>query len=275
MRIPLTRGRAFSEMDSVDAAPVVIVNEAFVRRHSADRDPVGRQFGGNPARTIVGVVGDIQTKIAFGNFGPVDTAPAAYVPVAQVNTAFFKTVHNWFSPSWFVRSVGAQQTVAADMQRAVQSVDPLLPFAKFRSLDEVRGEAVATPRAQAILMASLAGLALLLAAVGLYGLVANSVAERTRELGIRMALGATTAQAIVAAALPGIGLALVGVAVGLVAARLAARTLQRAVWGVSTGDPLTYALAGGAVMLVAVVATLVPALRVARLNPIRALRTLQ
>ncbi len=98
------------------------------------------------------------------------------------------------------------------------------------------------PRAQAILMAALAGLALLLAAVGLYGLVANSVAERTRELGIRMALGATTAQAIVAAALPGIGLALVGVAVGLVAARLAARTLQRAVWGVSTGDPLTYTL---------------------------------
>ena len=113
-------------------------------------------------------------------------------------------VHTWFSPSWFVRLRAPQQGIAAEMQRAVEAVDPLLPFAKFRTIDDVRGEAVATQRAQAVLLGALAGLALLLAAVGLYGLVANSVAERRRELGIRIALGASSRQAIAVAAAPGL-----------------------------------------------------------------------
>ena len=158
------------------------------------------------------------------------------------------------------------------MQRAVESVDPLLPFAKFRTIDEVRGEAVATPRAQALLLGTLAGLALLLAAVGLYGLVANSVAERRRELGIRLALGASSRQAIAAAALPGLALAVAGVAIGAVAARLGASTLRHLLWGVSVVDPLTFAVAIGAVLAVGAIAALVPALRIVRLNPIKALR---
>jgi len=158
------------------------------------------------------------------------------------------------------------------MQQAVESVDPLLPVAKFRTLDEVRGEAVATPRAQAQLLGTLAGLALLLAAVGLYGLVASSVAERTRELGIRLALGATSRQAIAAAAMPGLVLAGVGVVVGGVAARLTVSTLRHLVWGVSVADPLTFIAAIATVLGVALIATLVPALRIARLNPIKALR---
>jgi ABC-type antimicrobial peptide transport system permease subunit len=158
------------------------------------------------------------------------------------------------------------------MQKAVAAVDPLLPVAKFRTLDEVRGEAAATPRAQALLLGTLAGLALLLAAVGLYGLVANSVAERTRELGIRLALGATSTQAVFAASVPGLVLTVAGVAIGVVAARLAARTMQRLVWGVTVGDPMTFATAAGAVLIVAAIATLVPAFRIARLDPMKALR---
>ena len=136
----------------------------------------------------------------------------------------------------------------------------------------MRGEAVATPRAQALLLDTLAGLALLLAAVGLYGLVATSVAVRTRELGIRLALGASSRQAVAAAAAPGIALAAAGVAIGLVAARLGATTLQHLVWGMSVTDPVTFGAAALSVLLVAVVAAFVPALRIARLNPIRALR---
>jgi ABC-type antimicrobial peptide transport system permease subunit len=159
------------------------------------------------------------------------------------------------------------------MQRAVQSVDPLLPFAKFRTLDDVRGETLATQRAQALLSGSLALLAVLLAAIGLYGLVANSVAERRRELGIRMALGATAARASVAAATPGITLAAIGIVIGLAAARGVSTLLRHFLWGVTVGDPVTFVSAAGIVFAIAVVAVVVPALRIVRLNPIRALRS--
>jgi ABC-type antimicrobial peptide transport system permease subunit len=182
-------------------------------------------------------------------------------------------VHTWFSPSWFVRVDGPPQAIAQQMQRAVQTVDPLLPFAKFRTFDELRGEAMATQRAQAVLLGTLAGLALLLAAVGLYGLVASSVAERTRELGIRMALGASTRRAVLAAAAPGILLGAIGVVAGLIAARFGAILLRHLVWGVALGDPATFAVAGVTVLAIAATAALVPSLRIVRLNPIRALRT--
>ena len=274
LRVPVLRGRAFTAADSASAAPVALVNESFVRRHSPDHDPTGRQIlFGSSARTIVGVVGDIQTRNAFGNLGPVAALPAAFVPAAQTDAATFQLVHTWFSPSWFVRTSGVQTGIAAEMQRSVQAVDPLLPFAKFRTLDDVRGEAVATPRAQAILAGTLAALAVMLAAVGLYGLVANSVAERTRELGIRMALGATTRHAIVTAAMPGAVMAVAGVVLGLALARAVAQALRHLVWGVSPSDPSTFAFAAAAVIAVALVAAVVPAARIARMNPIRALRS--
>jgi len=272
LRIPVARGRVFTDADGANAARVMVVNDAFVKRYSRDEDVIGRQAIASGARTIVGVVGDIQQKANFGNLGPVAPTPAVYIPASQTSDAMLKMVHTWFSPSWFVRLQAPQPGIVGDMQRAIESIDPLLPFAKFRTFDEVRSEAVAPQRAQALLLGTLAGLALLLAAIGLYGLVATSVAERRRELGIRIALGATSRQAIVSAALPGLALAAVGVLIGVVAARLAARTLAHLVWGVTVGDPLTFAVAAGAVLGVGAVATLVPALRIVRLNPIRALR---
>jgi len=274
LRIPIVRGRAFSNADRAGGAPVIVVNQAFAARYSPAEDPIGRQIvAGGPPRTIVGVVGDIQQKAAWGDFGPVAAVPATYVPVAQQSTEMFRTVHAWFSPSWFVRARGPQGAIAAEMQRAVEAIDPLLPFAKFRTIDDVRGEAVAAERAQALLLAALAGLALLLAAIGLYGLVANGVAERTRELGVRIALGASPRQAVAAAAAPGVGLALLGVAIGLAAARASATTLRHLVWGVSIADPATFALAAGVVLLVSGVAAVVPALRIVRLDPVSALRS--
>jgi hypothetical protein len=273
LRIPVVRGRVFTEADAPGAARVMVVNQAFVARSSKDQDPIGRQVtSGTVSRTIVGIVGDIQQKAGWGNFGPVAAVPASYIPAAQTDDALLKTVHAWFAPSWFVRLRGPQAGIVGEMSRAIEAVDPLLPFAKFRTIDQVRGEAVATPRAQAVLLAALAGLALLLAAVGLYGLVANTVAERRRELGIRIALGASSRQAIASAAVPGFLLAVAGVAIGGVAARLGASTLRHLVWGVSVADPLTFATAMAAVLVVAAIAALVPALRVVRLNPIRALR---
>jgi putative ABC transport system permease protein len=273
LRIPLVRGRAFTPADGSAAPPVIIVNQAFARRHSPNEDPIGRQVqSGGVARTIVGVAGDVPQKVGFGSFGPFGAAPAAYVPEAQVSDGFVTMAHTWFSPSWIVRLSGPQAGIVAQMQQAVEAVDPMLPIAKFRSLDDVRGEAVATPRAQALLLGTLAGLALVLAAVGLYGLVANAVAERRRELGIRIALGASSRQAVITAAVPGFALAVAGVAIGGIAARAGATTLRHLVWGVSVADPLTFAAAIGTVLGVAAIAALVPALRIVRLNPIKALR---
>src|SRR5258708_27239914 len=273
VKIPVVRGRAFTDADSATAAPVIVVNQAFVQRYSPDEDPIGRQIESRGApRTVIGVVGELQQKAGWGNFGPMAAMAASYIPASQTSDAFLKMVHTWFSPSWFVRLSGPQEGAVAEMQRAVQSVDPLLPFAKFRTIDDVRSETLAMQRAQAVLLGSLAALALVLAAVGLYGLVANSVAERTRELGIRMALGATASRASMAAAAPGITLALAGIAIGLVAARAAATTLRHFLWGVTVSDPVTFATAAGVILIVASIAAIVPALRIVRLNPIKALR---
>src|SRR5262249_23920359 len=104
LRIPLIRGRVFTDADDAKALPVIVVNQAFVQRNSPDQDPIGRQIARNPRPlTIVGVVGDIQQKAGWGDFGPVAPVPASYIPVAQTNAAYLKMVHTWFSPSWFVR----------------------------------------------------------------------------------------------------------------------------------------------------------------------------
>jgi predicted permease len=272
LRVPLRRGRVFTDADAADSQPVIIVNEAFARRHLKDTDPIGRVVQSNGNRTIVGVVGDIQTRTAFGNFGPVGAAPAAYIPAAQTNAGLLRTVHAWFSPSWFVRAAGEPRGMVADMQRAVQSVDPLLPFSKFRTLDDVRGEAIASERAQTLMLGALAALALVLAAIGVYGLVTNSIAERTRELGVRIAIGASPSRAMRAALAPSAAVAAIGVVAGIAGAAALSRTMQHLVWGVSTSDPWTYAVATGVVAVVAAVAMLIPARRVSRMNPITALR---
>jgi len=158
------------------------------------------------------------------------------------------------------------------MQRALQSVDAQLPFAGFHSMDDVRYRALAQQRFQAILLGSLAGLALVLAAVGIYGLIASSVAERKRELGIRLALGATVGQAMRSVALPGVALAFAGVAAGSVLAGFASRLLQHIVWGVRPGDPLTFVLVGMGLLTVAAAASFLPTLRVIRLNAAETLR---
>jgi ABC-type antimicrobial peptide transport system permease subunit len=148
----------------------------------------------------------------------------------------------------------------------------LLPIAEFRTFDDLRRLSVSSERFQATLLGSLSGLALVLAIVGIYGLMAQSVVERKRELGIRMALGATISQSIREATLPGVTLALAGVAVGCLLAGLSAKVFAHLVWGVTTTDPGTYASVAVGLLLIAALASLLPALRIARLNPADTLR---
>ena len=275
LRVPLLRGRLFSAGDNAKTAGVAVVSASFVKMYLRDDDPIGRHVDlGGDQRVIVGVVGDIQQKSGWGeNFGPISAAPDVYVPAAQMDGKSLQMLHTWFSPSWIVRTAGgAAEGTIAGMQRAMQGVDPQLPFAGFHSMEAVRYKALAQERFQAALLGGLAALALLLAAVGIYGLIANSVAERRRELGIRLALGATLGQAMRSVALPGLALALGGVAVGSVAAAFGAQLLRHLVWGVRTGDPLTFAAAGLVLLGVAAAASFLPALRLTRLNAAETLR---
>jgi len=274
LRIPLLRGRVFTAADSSTAAPAAVVSEAFVKMYLRGDEAVGRHLdlGGDDRREIVGVVGDVQQKSGWGDGSPLAAMPDIYIPATQVDDKFIPMVHTWFSPSWIVRFSGSAEGVIAGMQQALESVDPRLPFAGFHSMEDVRYRSLAEERFQAVLLGALAGLALLLAAVGIYGLIASSVAERTRELGIRLALGATVAQAMRAVALPGLALALAGVAVGSVLAGFASRLLRHLVWGIGPGDPLTFVAVGIGLLGVAAAASFLPALRVTRLNPAETLR---
>jgi predicted permease len=274
LRVPLRQGRVFTSSDRHGTAKVVIVNQAFARKNIPGEDPIGRHIsisGGRPGE-IIGVVGDIPRISGWGHAGPLSTLPAIFIPADQVPGAF-QTVHTWFSPSWIVRLKQPQKGIASGITRAIHAVDPQLPIIKLRSMDEVVSGSLSGERFQTTLLGMLAGLALGLSAVGIYGLMATTVAERGRELGIRMALGATVAQAVKAIALPALFLVLAGVAAGCLLAILASQALQHVVWGVRLSDPLTFAVVAATLLLVAAGACMFPVLRVARLDPAQMLRS--
>src|SRR5262249_7449507 len=239
LRIPLRRGRSFDARDTSLAPSVLVVNDAFARTDVDNEDPIGRRIGlSGRERTIVGVVGNVQLRPGWGESGPLAPMPLAYMPVTQVNDAFLRLVHGWFSPTFVVRSTQPPGELAGVMRRAVDAPDPLLPFAKGRVMSEVRDEALAPQRFLTALLFGLPVASVLLAAIGLHGLIASSVVERTREMGIRMALGATRIRAIQAMALPGLLLAAAGTAMGLAIALYAARLLRHYVWGIAVNDPV-------------------------------------
>ena len=275
LRIPLERGRAFTAADNATSAPVAIASESFVKMYLHGGDPLGRHldFGGGEHREIVGIVGDIQQKSGWSeNDAPLGPKPDIYIPATQTGDKALQMLHTWFSPSWVVRTSGPPEGIIPGMQRALASVDPQLPFAGFHSIDDVRYHALAEERFEALLLGALAALALILSAVGIYGLIANAVAERTRELGIRLALGATLAQAMRAVALPGVLLALAGILIGTVLAGFATQLLRHLIWGVRPGDPSTYLGVALILLAVAAAASFVPALRITGLNPAETLR---
>ena len=180
--------------------------------------------------------------------------------------------HTWYSPNWVVRASGRCEELVRSMQRVMEETDPLLPFASFRTIDSLRDQSLASQRFQAGLLAIFAGLALLLASVGIYGLIATSVTERRRELGIRMALGATLSNVIANAAAPGVLLAAAGVAVGCLLARVAVHLVESFVYGVKPTDPATFAVVAAGLLAVAAAASLIASLRLLRLNPASTLR---
>lgn len=274
MRIPIRRGRALDDRDVSTSTPVVVVNDAFVRTYLKGSDPLDRRIRlSGVDRQIVGVVGDVQVKPGWGSFGPLSAMPNTYVPLTQVNDGLVRLVHTWFLPTFVVRSsLPAAQTTQV-INEAVASVDPLLPLASISAMSNVQTAALGQQRLLAILLVGLALAALAVAATGIHGLIATSVSERTREIGIRLALGSTRSQALRTLALPGVLLAGIGVVLGLAGAWSAAGVLGHFIWGVKPNDPLTFASVTVILLLTATAASVAPALRIVRLEPSRTLRS--
>jgi putative ABC transport system permease protein len=257
-------GRAFTDGDGGGAPEVVILNRALARRLYGDGGAVGRRLKlvspdqGDGWRTVVGVVDDVRYS------GLDDPGEAAiYTPFAQ--TPFLWTYV-------MVRTQGPPMALAAAVRTAVSGVDPSLEAAAVKPMTDVMAETVAQPRFNVLLLSALAGLALVLAAVGIYGVISYSVAQRTREIGIRMALGADRRDVVRLVTGESLRLAAMGVVAGLLGAAAGARVLSTLLFEVKPTDPATYACAAGFLVLVALAASAVPAWRATRVAPVSALR---
>jgi predicted permease len=282
LRVPLVAGRMLSTSDAVTAPPVVVVNQGFMKFASDGHDPIGRRVRLNGVeREIVGIVGDV--KVTSSGFfltgmmkGPLTSGPLIYLPAAQTPDGFLG-VHIWFSPMWTVRT--SSPAVAEEaLQRAMTTVDPLLPLGRIQRMVDLQAAATSRQRLLMILVGVLGAAAVLLAAVGIHGLIAHSVQQRTREFGIRLALGATPGGTVRGVAVSGVVIAGCGAVVGVGLAILAVRLAESLVssdylWGVDTRAPSTYLIVAALLVAIAAIASVIPALRILRVDPAETLRT--
>ncbi|MFP5234500.1 MAG: ABC transporter permease [Acidobacteriota bacterium] len=274
MQEPLLAGRFFTASDNPQSQRVAIVNRTFARKFFPGVDPVGHTLRGHDApMRIVGVVADTPISSGLDPVAPLESEETIYVPAAQMNSAAaLALLHTWFQPSWVVRSNAPVLGINAQMQHALSSVAPGLPFSGFYTMTDLQHETLAMQRVEVALLATMAGLALLLSAVGIFSLVANIVAQRTREIGIRMALGSTARQAMNHVAASGVRASVVGLILGLLLSLGVLRILRSVLYGVSVYDGATIALVSLGLLAMALVASAAPALRVARIDPARTLR---
>ena len=277
LRIPVLEGRRFDERDGAEAPAVAMANRSFVETYMSDRAPVGSRVSANDLASdgleLIGVVGDVQQESGgWGGGAPLRPAPTLYVPAAQVPGPFLRQIHVWFSPSWVVRAEAVTPRLTGQVARVFESQEHELPVARSIPMAEVVSQAFAPTRFQAGFLLVVAAFALLLAAVGLYGIVSNEVAQRRREMGLRMALGVTPSRAVWLTGLAGVRLATWGLLAGTVGAVFAGRVLAGVIWGVSAADPLAITLLVFSVGGLATVASFVPALRMGRLDPAEILR---
>ncbi|HET7220825.1 MAG TPA: ABC transporter permease, partial [Vicinamibacterales bacterium] len=270
MGIPIVAGRGFGDGDRAGAPPIAVVNESFVRHYLTGTGGLGyhlRVFDSDVAMEIVGIAKDV-SESGLRHPAP----PLMYVPVTQANAAGIRASHTYFPMTWVVRTAAPGAELERRMREAIRTLDPQQPFSTFSTMTEVKGAAFATEQRQMAIVTLFAAAGLLLAAAGVYGLIAYSIAQRTRELGIRIALGATPGTIVRGVVWHGARLALLGIAIGAASAVALTRMLERFVWGVSTLDPLTFATVPLVLLAISAVASLVPALRATRLNPLTAIR---
>ena len=276
-RIPLLRGRVFTETDTGNAARVVVINEALAKKYWPKEDPIGQvmvigkglepEFD-DPPRQIVGVVGTVrETGLGDGD------VCVMYLPQSQNQQAVTALVNSVIPLSWAVRTAMNPLAMRSAVEREFHAVDMSMPVSNERTMEQVVSESVARQDFNMLLLSIFAGIALLLAAIGIYGLMSYAVEQRTQEIGIRMALGAEQRDMVGLVLWQGMKLAVIGVALGLGLAYLAARQLASLLFGVKASDPLTFGAVAAILTAVALVATYVPARRAAAVDPAESLRS--
>jgi putative ABC transport system permease protein len=268
MRIPVRKGRAFLDTDTASSPPVMLVNETLARRWWSGADPLGdrvvigryegRDFGSPTPRQVIGVVADVKT-----GFLKETPAPTVYVPAAQDAGSG--------SVTWVLRA-DLSPGLAGEIRRAVAELDSRQRVLNIRSMEDVVATTTASSRFDAWLFGALAGLALLLTAIGLYGLLAFSVARRTGEIGTRMALGASRSAVLKLVLKEGAGLIALGLAIGLAGALAVTRSLATLLYGVRPTDPVTFAMVAALLLAVGLLASYIPARRATKVDPMVALR---
>jgi predicted permease len=273
LQIPLRTGRLLAVSDTPSSHFVAVVNAAFAKRYLGRENSVGRHLvsDGNTIE-IVGIGADVVTPPGFTAGGPIVAEPTVYVPATQMPTQLVNLAHVWFQPSWIVRTRGNFAVINQQMHQALAQVDPGLPISGFYAMRDVLSEALLLQHAEVSLLTTLAALALLLSSVGIYGLVSNLVNQRTRELGIRMALGCTLQGAMFEVSRSGIATTSAGLACGLFLSSAAVKVLRSQLFGVALYDPLTLCAVSALLALVAVLAAVLPTFRIAKIDPAETLR---
>jgi putative ABC transport system permease protein len=269
LRIPLRQGRVFTAQDRAGAPRVAVVDEQLARRYWPGADPIGRRITyGPPAGVsdtsarewieVVGVVGHTKHEGLDA-----ENRVQVYLPYAQRGLPFFTPV---------LRTAGDPLQSVAAVRQAVQSVDPDLPIANARSMDELIAQSVGQRRLSMLLLSVFSGVALVLASIGIYGLMSYSVAQRSRELGVRIALGAGRGDLLRLVLQQGMRLALAGIVIGVAAAFALTRVIASQLYGVTATDPATFVAVAALLGLTALAANLIPALRATRVDPAVILR---
>ena len=262
MAIPLISGRYFTERDSTDTQQVVLINQAFARRLYPNEDPIGRRlsFGCKDefCRTIIGVVGDVRQQSLTE-----EIAPQIYLPYLQRPNNRMTLV---------VRTTSDPLSLASAVRSQINAVDPDQPISEIKTLDQHLADSVSQGRSMMLLFGTFASLALVLAILGIFGVMSFTVTQRTHEIGIRMALGASTGDVIRIIVGRGMAMALIGVGIGLIAAYFLTRLMENMLYGVTATDPMIFALIPLLIACVAFMACYIPARRATRVDPMTALR---
>jgi putative ABC transport system permease protein len=266
MGIPLRRGRDVEDADTADRAWVAVVSASFAQRYWPGQDPIGKTFRHRDrTRTVVGVVGDVKVR------GLERTSePQLYAPALQTTEEFGPA----FDPKDLViRHSGQSEPLAAAVRQIVHAADPEQPISDIRTMEEVLAGDTATRRAQIQVLGVFAVVAVLLSGVGIYGLLAYTVSQRSQEIGVRLALGAEPSRVGRMIFADGMRLALFGIVPGVLAGYAAARGMRALLFGVAPNDPATFALSVGASFLMTLIGALVPAIRAVRVSPLSILKS--